>query len=152
MSMSIMQKKIVCYLEGQGHNEGLYDQTRTLSTIAFELQFLWQPDLVWWYIIISQSVFWKKQTNPNWIDALKIMVTAKVQNVNEWLSRSYPAKLLLSNLVLWCSIISQSILQKKRKKFAIFKVKVTARARVIKIWLFLLLSSKLLVCLQPNLV
>ena len=44
--------------------------------------------------------------------------------------------ILLPNLVWWCSIISQSVMQKNW--FTIFNVKVTARAYIIKIWLFLL--------------
>ena len=52
-----------CYLQlvqGQGHSEGLYDQNMTLSTIFSELLIPWQPNLVWWYIIISHSILWKK--------------------------------------------------------------------------------------------
>ena len=36
----------VCYLQGQGHSEGLYDQNMTLSTISSELLILWQINLV----------------------------------------------------------------------------------------------------------
>ena len=43
--------------------------------------FFFQPNLVWWYINMSQSVLWKK-----WITAFKIKVTEKVQNFNECLS------------------------------------------------------------------
>ena len=44
--------------------------------------------------------------------------------------------MLLPNLVLWCIIMSWNVMQKDW--FAIFKVKVTARANMIKIWQFLL--------------
>ena len=54
MSQSVMQKKNVCYLQDQGHSEGSYDQNMTLSVISTELLILRQPDLVWWYIVISQ--------------------------------------------------------------------------------------------------
>ena len=55
---------------------------------------------------------------------------------------------LLPNLVWWYIILSRSVLQ---KYWSIFKVKVTARAYIFQIWLFLpyLLN---LICLQPNLV
>ena len=45
-----------------------------LFTVSSKLLILLQPDLVWWYVFISQSVLWE-----NWID--KVKVTAKVQNV-----------------------------------------------------------------------
>ena len=53
-------EKIVSYLQGQGNSEDSYSQNMTLSTISSELLILRQPDLVWWYIIVSQSVLWKK--------------------------------------------------------------------------------------------
>ena len=42
--------------------------------------------------------------------------------------------LLWPDLVLWCTITSQSVVQKNL--FAIFKVEVTVRAFIIKIWLY----------------
>ena len=62
MSWSVMQKKkkkIVCYFQGQGHSKGSYDQYMTVSTVFSELLILLLQNLVWWYIIISQSVLWK---------------------------------------------------------------------------------------------
>ena len=55
-----------------------------IFAISSELLILWQPNLVWWYTIIS--VLWKKKGG---ISAFKIKVTAKVQNVIEYLSRGY---------------------------------------------------------------
>ena len=49
---------------------------------------------------------------------------------------SIPPNILFPNLVLWCIIMSQSVMQ--RDWFVIFKVKFTARAHMIKIWQFLL--------------
>ena len=49
---------------------------------------------------------------------------------------SKPPNILFPNLVLWCIIMSQSVMQKDWA--AIFKVKVTARAHMIKIWQVLL--------------
>ena len=56
-------------------------------------------------------------------------------------------KLLLPNLVWWCIIMSQIALQKDW--FAVFKIKVTMKDHVIKIWLS---SSELLILLRLNLV
>ena len=41
-----MQKKIVCYLQGQGHSKGSYDENIILATISSELLILWQPSLI----------------------------------------------------------------------------------------------------------
>ena len=49
-----------------------------------ELHSLLQPNLVWWYIIISQIVLWK-----DWIAMFKVKVTAEVQNFLEFLSVLY---------------------------------------------------------------
>ena len=44
----------------------------------------WQPNLVWWYVIISQSVLWKKLDY-----CIQGQGHSKFQNVNECLSRWY---------------------------------------------------------------
>ena len=49
---------------------------------------------------------------------------------------SIQPNILFPNLVLWCINMSQSVMHKDW--FVIFKVKVTARAHMIKIWEFLL--------------
>ena len=49
---------------------------------------------------------------------------------------SKPPNSWLPNAVSWCIIISESIMQKER--FAIFKVKVTAVAHMIKLWQWVL--------------
>ena len=47
MSQSVMgKKKIVCYLQGQGHSEGSYDQNVSLFTVSSALFIPWQPNLV----------------------------------------------------------------------------------------------------------
>ena len=53
-----------------------------------------------------------------------------------WMISSEPQIILIPNMVLHCSIMSQIVMQKNW--FTIFNVKVTARAYIIKIWLFLL--------------
>ena len=115
----------------------------TLSTISSELLTPQQPNLVWWYTIISQSVVWK-----NWVTVFKVKVTQKVKMsvFVQKISSKLP-NILLPNLVLWSIIMSQSVMQKDW--FAIFKVKVTARAHMIQIRQFL--SSELLIHLLPNL-
>ena len=121
-----------CYLQGQGLSLGSYDQNMTLSTLS-ELLIPWQPNLVWWYIIRSQIVIWKTKL----ITAFRVKITAKGQN---WMFVqmifSKPSNILFSSLVLWFIIMSLSVMQKDW--FAIFKVKVTARAHMIRIWQFLL--------------
>ena len=57
--------------------------------------------------------------------------------------------LLLLNLVWWCITVSQIVFQKDW--FAVFKVKVTVKDYIIKIWLFNV-SSEMLIRLQLNLV
>ena len=49
---------------------------------------------------------------------------------------SEPQNILSPNLVWLCSIISQSVMQKNW--FTLLNVKVTAKACIIKVWLFLL--------------
>ena len=48
-------RNFVCYLWSQG------DQSMALSTVSSELLILWQPNLILWYTITSQSVLWKKK-------------------------------------------------------------------------------------------
>ena len=65
-----------------------------------------------------------------------------------WMISSEPQNILSPNLVWLCSIMIQIVVQKNW--FSIFNVKVTARAYIIQIWLFVLY---LLNCwLQPNLI
>ena len=135
MSQSVMhkQKKSCCYLQSQGHSEGSYDQNMTLFTIFSELLIILQSNLVWWYIIISQSVLWKKKGllhsgSRSWQRVKMLMFVQMIS--------SKPPNILFPNFVLWSIIMSQSIIQKDW--FAIFKVKVTARVHMIKIWQFLL--------------
>ena len=75
----------------------------------------------------------------NWIAVFRVKVTAKGQNVDVCFVQmisSESSNILFPNLVLSCIIMSRSVMQKDW--FAIFRVKVTARAHMIKIWQFLL--------------
>ena len=52
-----LAKGLFCYHQGQGHNEGSYNQN-TFFSISSELLILLQPNLVWWYFM-SWNVLWK---------------------------------------------------------------------------------------------
>ena len=126
------ETKIVCCLQGQGHSEGSYYQNITLTSTSSELLILWLPKLVWWQVIIGESVLCK-----NWIIAVKVKVTANVK-LSMFIQMIFffkPPNILLPNSVLWGITMSWSVIQKG--SFAIFMVKVTARARMIKMWQFL---------------
>ena len=50
-------KDLGCYLQGQGHSEGLSNQNMTVLAISSELMiFFLQPNLTWWQSTISQSI------------------------------------------------------------------------------------------------
>ena len=57
----------------------------------------------------------------------------------QMISSKWP-NIFLPNLVMWCINLSWSVMQKDW--YAIFKVKVTTKARMIKIWQFLLYFLK----------
>ena len=59
MSQSVMRKKLFAIFKVKVTGRAHMIKTR-LSTISSELLILRQPNLVWWYIIISRSVLWKK--------------------------------------------------------------------------------------------
>ena len=86
------------------------------SALLSEMLFLWQPNLVWWYIIIRQMACVK-----SWITAFKVKVTVKVHNVYECLSILY-----FLNHQTFCH----------KDWLAVFKVKVTAGAHMIRMQQF----------------
>ena len=67
------------HLQGPGHSKGFNNQNMTVSTIPSNLVIHLQPNLVWWYIIISWNVVWK----------IGLLWSANVWNVNKCLSRRY---------------------------------------------------------------
>ena len=145
--------KLVHYLQCQGHSEGLKSKI-WLFVLSSKLLFHLQPNLVWEYCIISESVLWKNSIQnvneylsgwwyllhydifcttehfvtkhgvvmqhhkpeccvKNWIIAIKIKVTASVRmSVCVQMIYSKLTNILLPNLVLWCVIMSQSVMQK----------------------------------------
>ena len=123
-------KRLVCYLQGHGHSKGSCNQIMTVSTILSELLILLLPNLVWWYII-SQSVLWR-----NWIAVFKVKVTAKLENVNEYLSIQYLLNCWTSYHQTWYGDASSWARISQKYWFAVWKVKVTVKDHVIKIWLF----------------
>ena len=80
----LCRKKMVHYLLCPGHSQGLYNQNMTMSTVSSKLLVHLQPNMVWQYSIISQSVLWK-----HLVTAFRAKVTAKVQNVSDRLSGWY---------------------------------------------------------------
>ena len=148
-------EKLIHHLLCQDDSKGFYNHNSAIFTISSKLEVCFQPDMVWWYSIISWRVLWE-----NRITAFKASVTAKVQNVTWMIVQivsSEPQNILSPNLVCLCSIISQSVMQKNW--FSILNVKVTARAchghsegSYNQNMSLSFLSSKLLVGLQSNLV
>ena len=111
-----------CYFQGQGHSKGSYDQNMTVSTVSSELLILLLQNLVWWYIIISLSVSWR-----NWIAVFKVKVTAKLQNVNDCLSRCLLNCQTLYYQTCYSYASLWARLSYKKCWFAVFKVKVTMK-------------------------
>ena len=89
-------KRLVCYLQGQGHSDGSIIK-KTVSTIFTELLIFLQPNLVWWYII-SWSVLFK-----NWFVVFKVKVTVrlKLHWLFVYLISSVPLISWQLNLVCW---------------------------------------------------
>ena len=50
----------------------------TTATTFSKLLITWQPDLVWWYVIISQSSLWKKK----WITAFRVKMLIFVHMIS----------------------------------------------------------------------
>ena len=165
-----------CYLQGQGHSKGSYDQNMILCTIFSELLIPWQPNLVWWYFIISQSVPRKK------LDYCRQgqghSEGSKCKCLSRWYLLNHQAfcfqtwywdtslckstynqnmtvstlsfELLILLLLDWYITISQSVLW--RSWIVVFKVKVTAKFQNVK-WMFAqMISSEKLNLLLPNLI
>ena len=100
-------KKFVCYFQGQDHSKCSFDQNMTLSTMSSELLISWQPNLVWWYIIISWFVkrigILHLRSRSQWRVKMSIfvqMISSKLPNI------------LLPNLLLWCIFMNQSACKK----------------------------------------
>ena len=102
-----------------------YDQKMDLPAITSELLIPGQPNLVWWYIIIFQSALWKKKNE--WLHSRSRSQWRVKMSVFVQMISSKQPNILLPNLVLWCIIMSRSVMQKDW--FAIFKVKVTVKVK-----------------------
>ena len=109
---------VVAFLKIKDYSEGSYDQNMTLSTIFSLLLIPWQPNLVWWYIIRSQSVQWKKLdfslhsgSRSHW----KVKMLMFVQVIS-----SKPPNILFPNLVLWCIIMQEFMWSKYYNVYCIF--------------------------------
>ena len=124
------EEKNCCYLQGQGHSSGSCDQNMTLSAISFELLIPWQLNLVW-FAIISQRVLWKKLD-----DCIQGQGHSEVSKC-QCLSR-YLLNRLTFTTKLGIVKHHHELECMQEDWFAIFKVKVIARAYMIKIWQFVL--------------
>ena len=51
--MKCLAERLICWLQGQGHSEGLHNQTTIISAVSSKLLILLQPNFVWWHIIIK---------------------------------------------------------------------------------------------------
>ena len=114
-------------------------------TISFEVLILLLPNLVWQYIIISQSVYEKNGalcSRSSTEQHFKMSVNVCSDDIFESLN------FLLPNLVWWCVIMSQIVSPKDW--CAVFKVTVIVKDHVFKIWLSNVLSE-LWILLQLNL-
>ena len=108
----------------------------TISVISFKVLVSLPPNMVLYYSIISQSVLWK-----NRITVFKVKVTANVQNfsVSNCVCSVSPEPFNhFSQNLVWRYIIMRQCVMLQKNWFTIFNVKVTARAYIIVIWLFLL--------------
>ena len=94
-----------------------------LSSTSSELLVYLQPNLVWWHVIVSWSVFWE-----NWIAVFKVKVTAKFQNVSEYLSGRH----VLNRWTIHYQIgfVAAWAEESWKECFAVFKVRVTVKARI----------------------
>ena len=138
-------KRLVCYFQGQGLSKGSYDQTMTISTISSELLVLLLPNLVWWYIIISQKVWWSNGI------VVQGEGHSKFQNVNECLSRWYLLNRWTVYYQTWYGYASLWA-RLSSKKIGLVSSRLRSQWRIIFSKYDFLMSSELLILLHLNLV
>ena len=110
------QNKIVCCLHGQGHSD------QNMATVFSELLILWQPN--WWNIIILECFVGKKMDH-----CIQGQGHSKGSKCHMFVQISSKLPNILSpNLVLWCRIVSRSVMQ---------KVQGQIEGSYNQIWLFL---------------
>ena len=88
-----------------------------LSAVVSDLVTPWQPNLVWWYIIISQSVLWKKKGLL--LSGSRSQQRTKMLIFVQMIS-SKPPSILFPNLVLWWIIMQELIWSKYDNVYWIF--------------------------------
>ena len=118
----------------------------TVSTVSGEVLIPSLPNLVWWYIIISQNVLLR-----NGIVVFKVKVTANFKmsmNVCPddifWIAEAFNSKLGIGMHHYQPGCYPKRLV-------CCFKVKVTVKDHIIKIWLSNI-SSEVLIILPLNLV
>ena len=137
-------RKLVHCLQCQGHSEGLYNQNMTISTLSSKLLVCLQPNLV--FIVQHhkpecsfQKLGYCSRSRSQQSFKMLVNVCPDV-----FWTADVCVNLMYGNAASWARVMQKNLL-------AVFNVKVTARAYIIKIWLFLL-NLLLLVHLQTNLV
>ena len=102
----------------------------------------WQFLLIFWTVDPFATKLDSMAHHRRWFkvkDAMKVQIY-----VSDWVRiYSEPLNLPLPNLVWWCVIMDQSVLQKDW--FAVFMVKVTVRAHIIKYVCFYHISTQQLI-------
>ena len=121
-----------------------------LSTISSDLLILLLPDFVWLYITISQSILWR-----NCIAVFKMEVAAKFQNVSEYLSSQYLVNCWTFYYQTWygdASSWARLSSHTHKKKNGLLSSRSRSQWSIIQSKHDCLISSELLILLQPNLV
>ena len=116
-------KRLICYFQGQGHCKSSYDKKRDNFYCIF-----WTADP--FATKLGLIVHYRKPEffMEKWDCCVQGQRQSKISECQWMFFQIISSKLpniLLPNLVLWCTIMSQTVMQKDR--FAIFKVKVTAK-------------------------
>ena len=101
-----------CYLQGQSHSKGSYDQNMTLSTILSEV--LICPFLATKLGLMLHHQKPECPMKTNWSLHLRSRPQWRVKRLMYvQMISSKPWNILFSNSVLWFTIMSQSVMQKR---------------------------------------
>ena len=93
--LECLAEKLICYLEGQGHSKVVYNQNITFTTISSKLLIRLQPDLVCWFITISQRIprkIWLPCSRSRSQQMIKMSVNDCVDDIF-WTTKHYVSRL-----------------------------------------------------------
>ena len=111
-------EKLIHCLKCQGHNEGLYHQNMIISIISSKLLVGLQPNLITLWVIRIQhhkpECPLEKSDYCNCVEGQSHSEGSECQWMFVWVRSSELQNILLPNLVWWCSIISQSVMWRKK--------------------------------------